>query len=411
MAISYFGTGGGATASNSNHIAISTPASIPAGAVMVAVIGGFSSAGTASASGWTQVATSNTGSGSVWFLSAVAAGGEDTQTFTIPAGSYVSGAILVFQGVDTSSSILAYGVNSNGGTQQMAWSSASVNNTDAAAAGVYQVACYGGSSGQNWTPPAGYTEVVDRYASSINHDASYKLNASTGSQSVTATAASNAGYGGTVFYFLRPAVVHTDAPATAASASATAHDATAALGALPAVAYADAFAWKALPPIDGTAAISAPEANADIAGSLTVSGGLSATAPEVEVEVVGSDQVEGICNAVAPNAEAALDSTATVSGTVGATAPGATVNLSGAYVSAQLAASAPEAVCSVSGLVLIPATGSLSAVAPGANVARLDATAPEATAYMRNTPPGRRIPIAPEDRTVKITSESRTVVE
>jgi hypothetical protein len=84
--------------------------------------------------------------------------------------------------------------------------------------------------------------------------------------------------------------------------------------------------------------------------------------------------------------------------------------------------SAPEAQAAISGIVLIPAEGALDAVAPGAtavfdglndssNGGPLRAVAPEAQAYMRNSPPSRRIPIAAEDRTVKITGESRTVVE
>lgn len=362
MAIAYYGTGGGAIRNNGSSIAISTPASVPAGAVMVCTIGGFlSSQGNASGTGWTQVAKAGAGNGGAWLLTKVADGGDGTQTITIPAGSYVSGAILVFTGVDTTTPVLAYGVNYNNGTGQSAWPTASVNNTDSAAAAVAQVAAYGGSGGSPWTEPGGYTEVVDLYSSSINHDASYLLNAPTGSQSVTVNYSSTASYGGTAFYFLKPA----SGPITPS----------------------------------GSIAAVAPGAQSSISGSALVGGSVSAYAPSVQSFISGSATATGSVDAqsIAPNAS--VSGTATASGSVASTSPTPLVSADGAVgASGTLGVQTLVPSVELAGYNDLSVHGSLAAICP----------VPVVSLWQFTSSTRRRIYIEAESRVVVITKNDRT---
>lgn len=235
MAIALFGTGSG-FAGGGTTVNITTPASIPAGAVMVLTVGGFctSATPTPSGSGWTNIDTGVTGSAGFWTWYKVASGGEGTITVTTDgAGLFGGGNVCVYTGVSSTSTIVAHAKNINNGVTRSSVTSPTVNNTVAGSCAVFSGAYYNGGSGIGQSTPTGMTEAIDTGdASSSSTFEDYKTGETSGNHSYSTT---NSGgqsdwYGGESLLFLRVAASATNAPAGSAAATLTANAPTVAVG-------------------------------------------------------------------------------------------------------------------------------------------------------------------------------------
>lgn len=209
VAIAYFGSTTGFVAGG-NTLNVSTPASIPAGAVIVLCAGGFcaSATPTPSGTGWTLVDTQATGSARFWTWVKVAAGGEGTITVTMDGNSlFGGGGCSVYTGVDTSNPVVAHNAAVWAGVDHSSLTSPSVNNTGVGTeCAVFTGAFYNGATSHGQTTPTNMTQAFEAGDSSeASTFTYYRLNAPTGSQSysTTATGGQTDWYGGDGLLFLK----------------------------------------------------------------------------------------------------------------------------------------------------------------------------------------------------------------
>lgn len=238
VAIAYFGSGTGFVAGG-NTLNVSTPASIPAGAVIVLCAGGFcaSATPTPSGTGWTLVDTQATGSARFWTWVKVAAGGEGTITVTMDGNAlFGGGGCSVYTGVDTSNPVVAHNAAVWAGVDHSSLTSPSVNNTGIGTeCAVFTGAFYNGATGHGQTTPTNMTQAFEagdsNEASTFTY---YRLNAPTGSQSysTSTTGGQSDWYGGDGLLFLKQqSGVSVNSGASAATTAA--QDATTSLTSSP----------------------------------------------------------------------------------------------------------------------------------------------------------------------------------
>lgn len=211
MAIAYFGSGAdgaGCYVNNGTSMSLTTPASVPVGSFMVAVLGGYtaSSNTVSSMTGWTQQYTSYNTNAQIFVMTRLATGGEGAQSVTLGSSAYFCGGISVFTGVDPVNPIVA-GAATSYSTSGTATATPSVNNT--AATGACRLGLFAGENGTglSWAPQSGDTQAFTHNGSGSG-DASasieYLLNASSGSQVVTATFSVGTGRRAAAEVFLAP---------------------------------------------------------------------------------------------------------------------------------------------------------------------------------------------------------------
>lgn len=232
MAIAYFG-GGGNSCAGATSLNLNAPASIPAGAIIIATLGGYRSGSSDvpsfSGGGWTLFSSNAAGNGGQWAAWKIAAG-NDTVTATMANSMWAGGGCLVFTGVDGTTPIVNSGSNSWAGVNHTSAdggaTTPSVNNTVANACAVITFGFYNGGSGGGNSTPANCVEAYDFTASPENSStagADYRLNAPTGAQTYTTLPSGGQSdwYGGITLAFLAPFVSTGPISASAGNASVT----------------------------------------------------------------------------------------------------------------------------------------------------------------------------------------------
>lgn len=370
MAIAFFGAAS-AQYSGTSTPSIPTPASIPAGAIIICTLGGFFGSATLSlsGSGWTQLEGSVSNTGSHWIFYKIASGGEGSITATGDgSGCFGAGCTTVFTGVASTSSIIAHSAAVWGGVSHSTVTSPTVNNTGTSSAcAVFVGDFYNGGAGHGQATPTNMSiaKVSGDDTTTGSTFSFYRLNAPTGSQSYS-TAATDGHinwYGGDGLLFLAPAATAVNANAGAASATAVASGPSLTLAAGPAAGNASATAAVLTPgitdsdsaPIGVAAASSAAYAPSISTG--VPAGGASASAAALAPTITDSDS--------APIGSASSVSAAAGSPTVGigAVADIATVSASASDPSVTADSNVSAGVATATGSALDPSSSNLNAFA------------------------------------------------
>lgn len=372
MAISFVAAASAAHTSSSSTLTLNKPAGVQQGDVLIAVVGVVDETIT-NPTGWTTLETLTTAHAKGHLAYKVAGASEPTSyDWTLnQSQDDVAGSLVAFRGVDTGAPVRDSAVAEVNNTTTPA--SPALTGTQATDMVVAFGSGRSSSSGPNTeiTAPntAGWTAAVGAHSGDSDPgsfpqstDAAYQVNGG------TATFTSNANVNTVMFAASLIAGASggvtgdlaVSAPVAQASLAGELEvDGTAGLTAP--LAQVDVTANLT---VDGTAGITAPVAQVDASGSaaadflravapvaqadvtaeVTDTGTLDATAPLAQVDVVGNVDLPGVLNAVAPVAQADVSATVEVSGTADATAPLAQVDVSAELeVDATLAATAPVA--------------------------------------------------------------------
>lgn len=369
MAIAFFGAAS-AQYSGTSTPSIPTPASIPAGAIIICTLGGFFGSATLSlsGSGWTQLEGSVSNTGSHWIFYKIASGGEGSITATGDgSGCFGAGCTTVFTGVASTSSIIAHSAAVWGGVSHSTVTSPTVNNTGTSSAcAVFVGDFYNGGAGHGQATPTNMSiaKVSGDDTTTGSTFSFYRLNAPTGSQSYS-TAATDGHinwYGGDGLLFLAPAATAVNANAGAVSATAAASGPSLTLASGPAAGKASITAAALAPGI--TDSDSAPigiatASSAAYAPSISTgvpAGGASASAAALAPTVTDSDSAP-----MGSASASAAASSPTVG--IGAVADIATVSASAYSPSVTVDSNVSAGVATATGSALDPASSNTNAFA------------------------------------------------
>ncbi len=204
---------------SSNRITLDVPVGTALNDVMIATIAYRDGGLTITApSGWTLVnsATQNSGGTAGMKLGTyrrVATASEPANyAWTFSGGNFefTAGGIASFNGVDTTAPVNVQAAQAAGDGSSYSFATPSITPT---VAGAMLVASYANLNADVWTPPASYTETIDRRSPSATADVgitlgmAYRLQTTAAATSASATAASTyaADYGATQLLALKPA--------------------------------------------------------------------------------------------------------------------------------------------------------------------------------------------------------------
>lgn len=349
----YFGSGTGAQTGGGTTMTVSTPASIPAGALMVLFAGGFCSSATPTVSGggWTvrESIVDVPGTAAFWTWTKTAVGGEGTITITSDgAGMFTTGGVGVYTGVNTTS-VVAHSAQEWSATDHPTVTSPTVNNTGIGAElAVFSGAFYNGDTTHGQTTPSNMSVAID-YGDGVEGSAFqfYRLVSPTGSQSysTTVTGTQTDWYGGDGLLFMSPGIV-VRVNAECPNATATANDATAALAGNAEAPTSAAQAYDAT--VTTSVSVNAECPNATAAAydaTVTVSVSVAAECPNATATAYDAAPVySGNPTAeVATATAAAYDATVTSAVSVAAECPNATAAAYDAVAALGAMPDAPDA--------------------------------------------------------------------